>query len=186
MRASLFRAVLLAGGLLSSSAFGQLFSVGVKAGIPLNDAFVAGSGPAFNSETTTDRYIIGPQAEIRLPFHLGVEADALYRHYSVDGLGVSEWDFPILLKYRFKGFPLLHPFADAGPIFNHVSDLGSFTANQSTAGLAIGGGLDVHVLFLHLTPEFRYIHWSDQNYLSGNPRFHSNQNQAQFLVGFSF
>src|SRR5579884_2471507 len=165
-------------GIWSLPASAQFLSVGIKAGVPLNDAFNG------QISTTTNRYIIGPQAEVHLPFGLGVEADALYRHYAIAGQGASEWQFPILLKYRFKGVPLVRPFVDAGPVFNHVSDISLITPNQSSAGFAIGGGLDFHVLFLHLTPEIRYVRIADQNYKSA--LVSSNQNQAQFLVGFTF
>ncbi len=150
----------------------------------MNDGFVVQSG--FPLSTTTNRYIIGPEAELRLPFHLGVEADALYRHYNVGGSGISQWEFPILLKYHFKGVPLIHPFVDAGPIFNHVSDISSLTLNSSTAGLALGAGLDFHALIIHVTPEFRYIHWGSANIQAANGIVSSNQNQAEFLVGLTF
>jgi hypothetical protein len=120
--------------------------------------------------------------------HLGVEFDALYRHYSLDGSGVNEWDFPILLKYRFSDVPVLHPFVDAGPIFNHVSEISQATSNGSVPGVVFGAGLDLHALFLHVKPEFRYIHWMDPNhdFATLNSDLASNQNQAQFLVGITF
>jgi hypothetical protein len=173
-------------GFSSLPAFGQLFSVGVKAGVPLNEVY--GNGGSGDLTGITNRFIIGPEAELRLPFHLGVEVDALYRHYSLDGNGANEWDFPILLKYRFKGVPLLHPFVDVGPIFNHVSNISQVTSSQSASGITVGGGLDVHALFFHLTPEIRYVHWGSVNYnfAALGSALASNQNQAQFLVGFTF
>ncbi len=179
-------ALFFALGLTSLPAYGQLFSLGIKAGIPLNDVYVNGGSGDLSG--ITNRFIIGPEAELRLPFHLGVEVDALYRHYSLGGSGTSEWDFPILLKYNFKGVPLLHPFVDAGAIFNHVSNINLVTANQSSAALAVGGGLDVHALLLHVTPEIRYIHWGSANYnfAALGSQLASNQNQVQFLVGFTF
>ncbi len=173
----------------SASAFGQFVQFGVKAGLPLNDAYqgTPNIGSLSSSISSTGRYIIGPEVELALPFHLGVEADALYRHYTLTGNGVSEWEFPILLKYRFKGIPLVHPFADAGPIFNHVSEISFATPNQSSAGFAIGAGLDFHALILHITPEFRYVRWANQNFQFAAPStLASDQNQAQFLVGLTF
>ncbi len=169
-----------------NSAFGQFISVGIKGGVPLNDGFVTGNGPFPAPPATTNRYIIGPEVELRLPFRLGVEADALYRHYNVSGTGISQWEFPILLKYHFKGVPLLHPFVDAGPIFNHVSNINFVTLNSSTAGIAVGAGLDFHALILHITPEFRFIHWGSPNIQLTAGNLSSNQNQAEFLVGLTF
>ena len=183
-------ALLFALGVCSLPAFGQLFSVGVKAGVPINDAFVTTGQfePGTSPGTTTNRYIIGPEVELRLPFHLGVEADALYRHSVLDGSGSSQWEFPILLKYRFKGIPLLHPFVDAGPTFNHVSDIALFTRHSSAAGIAVGAGVDFHALILHITPEFRYTRWGSENYYlpTSTASLASSQNQAEFLVGFTF
>jgi len=168
-------------------ALAQL-SVGVKAGVPLNDVYVNSGQGIIPRVGTTNRFLIGPEVDLNLPFHLGVEFDALYRHYSLDGSGVNEWDFPILLKYRFSDVPVLHPFVDAGPIFNHVSEISQVTSNGSVPGVVFGAGLDLHALFLHVKPEFRYIHWMDANHDFSplNSDLASNQNQAQFLVGITF
>jgi outer membrane protein with beta-barrel domain len=182
MRFRFVSALIFALGISALPAGAQFLSVGVKAGVPLNDGFDAGS--AGSTTAITNRYLIGAEIEVGLPFHFAVEGDALYRHYVIFGKGAGEWQFPILLKYRFKGVPLVRPFIDAGLVFNHVSDIPNLTANNSSPGFAIGGGLDFHVLLLHLTPEFRYVRISDQNY--ANPLVTSNQNQAQFLVGFTF
>ena len=170
----------------SMPACGQFVQAGVEAGVPLNDVYVNGGSAGLTANT--NRFIIGPKIEVHLPFRLGVEADALYRHSSFNGSGSSEWDFPILLKYRFRGIPLVNPFVDAGPIFNHVSEIMGFTPNQSAAGVALGGGLDFHVLFLHVQPEFRYVHWGSRNYdfAAAGSGLASSQNQVQFLIGFTF
>ena len=165
-------------GLTCLSANAQFLQVGVKGGIPLNDGFTG------TLNGTTNRYIIGPEVELHLPLNLGVEVDALYRHYVFQGQGAGEWQFPVLLKYRFKGVPLIRPFVDGGLVFNHVSDIAKVTSNQTSPGFAVGAGLDFHVLLLHITPEFRYVRIADQNYQT--PLISSNQNQAQFLVGFTF
>jgi hypothetical protein len=187
MHFSFSKRLLLAAIVSSLPALAQL-SVGVKAGVPLNDAYVNAGQGQFPLFGTTDRYLIGPEIDLNLPFHLGVEADALFRHYRLGGSGVNEWDFPILVKYRFQSIPVLHPFVDAGPIFNHVSEIQSVTSNVSAPGLVIGAGVDFHALFLHIKPEFRYIHWVDPNhdFAPLNSSLASNQNQAEFLLGITF
>ena len=70
-------------------ALAQL-SVGLKAGVPLNDAFVNSGEGTIPLVGTTNRFLIGPEVDLNLPFHLGAEFDALYRHYSLDGSGVNE------------------------------------------------------------------------------------------------
>ncbi len=165
----------------------QPFSFGLRVGTPLDEAFT--NGGARNVLQETQRLVIGPTVEVRLPFHIGVEADALYRRYTIGGT-VNNWEFPILVKYRFSGAPLIHPYIAAGPSFNHVSDPGLFLdrPNASTAGFTMGAGLEVRALLLRLSPELRYTRWRDKNIDlgPGNGGLSSNQNQVEFLVGFTF
>jgi hypothetical protein len=95
------------------TAFSQPFGFGVRAGVPLNDFVSTVQSPNFGFNSTTNRYIIGPMAELRLPFGLGVEVDALYRHFNFHGTTISPtgtlftsansgaWEFPVLAKFRF-------------------------------------------------------------------------------------
>jgi hypothetical protein len=166
----------------------QPFSFGIRAGTPLDEAFVNEGGKNLFSHDT-QRLVIGPTVELRLPFHLGLEADALYRRYNIGG-DVNHWEFPILVKYRFSGAPLIHPYVAAGPSFNHVSDPGMFLdrPNASTAGFTMGAGIEVRALILRLSPELRYTRWRDKNIDLGpsNSGLSSNLNQVEFLVGFTF
>ena len=176
------------GLLFALSLSAQPVSFGLRAGTPLDDAFV-NDGGKFSFSHDTQRLVIGPTIELRLPFHLGLEADALYRRYNIGGT-VNHWEFPILVKYRFSGAPLVHPFVNAGPSFNHVSDPGMFLdrPNASTAGFTIGAGIEVRALILRLSPELRYTRWRDKNIdlAPSNSGLSSNQNQFEFLVGFTF
>src|SRR5436305_12797721 len=65
----------------ASAAFAQPVSFGVKAGVPWTDFIDAVNGSRTSVTTTTNRYIVGPTIEVRLPAGFGVEADALYRHF---------------------------------------------------------------------------------------------------------
>jgi hypothetical protein len=175
----------------------------VKAGVPLTDFVNA-------PESTTNRYLIGPVIELRLPLGFAIEADALYRHYKFQAYpsntSTGAWEFPLLAKYRF-GAPLVRPYVDAGVAWDTLMGLHQLTfptvcspdqiscvprpqpgipVNQGTgAGVVLGGGLDVHALFLHISPEIRYTHWSSQHF-AGNGTYASNQNQAEFLLGLAF
>lgn len=125
-----------------SQAFG-LFEFGIKGGVPLTDFVNATSGLSGVGSyvETTNRYIIGPTAELRLPFGLNVEFDVLYRHLNYEygnpaclqppvlnscalssSTTGSVWEFPLLAKYRFHG-KSLRPFVDAGVAWNTVSGL---------------------------------------------------------------
>jgi Outer membrane protein beta-barrel domain len=123
----------------------------------------------------------------------------------------NSWEFPLLLKKRFGGEGPLRPFLDAGVNFNKISGISqsvrtlvrstgvTTTSNSNpaelkndfTAGFTIGGGVELHLLVLHISPEIRYTHWGTQQFngifpLGGGGSLTSNQNQAEFLVGFTF
>jgi hypothetical protein len=202
-----FRTFLFVSALLAPiSAFAQVpfpIGLGVKGGSSLTDAFsdrTVTIGPTAARTYSPERdFIVGPMLEVRLPMGVSVEADALYRplhlNAALSSLGsssftssrnVNSWEFPILLKYHM-GTPILKPFIEVGPSFRHVSEFPDDSPHLSTKGLALGAGVEAHVLFIRVSPEFRYTHWgSDSNGSSSafNPNSHSNQ--VEFLVGLSF
>ena len=198
--------------LFSCPASAQLFSVGVKGGVPLTDFFTTVQSQEFSFNTNTNPYIIGPTAELHLPFGLGVEVDALYRHMSYTGTGPElhplgagpfatnfnsgRWEFPLLLKYRFKA-PIARPFIDAGVAWDTLSGVsqsvtqtisnGSPTVvkNNTTVGFVVGAGADLHFV-IHIMPEIRYTRWGSTQVIDPTTSVKSNQNQAEFLLGITF
>jgi hypothetical protein len=195
----------------SIAVFAQPFSAGIKAGIPLTDFVNATQSGTFNYTSTTQRYIIGGTAELRLPFGLGVEFDALYRRLHYTGSGnlvdvfitsrttAGNWEFPLLLKYRLP-FPIVRPYVDGGVAWDTLSGLSqsissvspvapgtsSATNKTSTMGVVLGAGVDIHAIFLHISPEIRYTRWGNQHINGIGGLVHLNQNQGEFLVGFTF
>ena len=199
----------------SISVFAQPFSAGIKCGVPLTDFLNAAESGTFNYTAPTQRYIIGGMAEVRLPLGLGVEFDALYRRLSYNGSGNlvdvfttstttgSNWEFPLLLKYRFH-FPVVRPYVDAGVAWDTLAGLkqtitetgpfllGSSSSTPSelkkntTMGFVVGGGVDIHAVFLHISPEIRFTRWNAAQISDAAGLLHSNLNQAEFLVGFTF
>lgn len=194
---------------LFSCALGaQPIGAGFKIGAPLNDAFELASGGDYFSDAR--QYIIGGSLEVRLPLNLAVEGNALYTRFNfnprsvveaaigstlIGGALISErsnsWEFPILVKYRFKGAGPVRPFVGAGPTFRRFSDvlrIGSSTADNSTGkGVVLGAGIELKLLFLRVTPELRFSRWGGQSFGDAtNLLFHANRNQGQVLVGFSF
>ena len=114
------------------------------------------------------------------------------------------WEFPILAKYRFKG-KIVHPFVDAGVAWDKLSGLtqtvtsvvASVTkstttsspaelSNGTTRGYVVGAGVDVKALVIHITPEVRFTRWGAKHFLDPTGLINSKQNQAEFLVGFTF
>jgi opacity protein-like surface antigen len=115
----------------------QPFGFGVKVGVPMNDFLTAARSQTINFDTTTNRYIVGPSVELRLPAGLGIEFDVLYRHFGYTSLastsGITStitdartsggaWEFPLVAKYKFKT-PLVHPFVEAGVSWDKLSGL---------------------------------------------------------------
>jgi len=203
----------------STSSFAQPFSAGIKAGVPFTDFLNVTEGGAYTA--STQRYIVGGVAEVRLPLGFGVEFDALYRRLHYDGIGLyaipvgigpfntaskttgGNWEFPLLLKYRFH-FPVVRPFLDAGVAWDTLTGLKqtvtgfyppeptSTTSGPSqlkqkgTVGFVAGGGVDIHAAFLHISPEIRFTRWNATQIDDALGLLRSNQNQVEFLVGFTF
>ena len=197
------------------TAFPQSIGFGLKGGIPFTDFTKAVSSGTFHFDDNTRRYIVGPTFELRLPFSLAIEVDALYRRFnynqfingpagttSVSTSG-NAWQFPILAKYRFKA-PVARPYIAGGIAWDTLSGLkqdvqtaiastgiiSSSSPNElnekTTTGFVLGAGLDVKVLFIHISPEIRYTRWGAKHFLDPNGGLSSNQNQAEFLVGITF
>jgi hypothetical protein len=141
--------------LSAAAVWAQPFSFGVKGGMPMTDFVNTVNSGRFTASSATNRYIVGPTVELRLPFGLGVEADVLYRHFRYGNSGIAgigpqaanivtdtstgAWEFPLLAKYRFKG-KLVRPFIDAGISWDKLSGLtqtvrqvGSNVTNSSTS-----------------------------------------------------
>jgi hypothetical protein len=124
------------------SAFSQPFSFGARLGVPLTDFIDAASSDNASGfvdfATHTNRYIVGVTGEVRLPFHLGIEVDALYRHLDYQSTSqvigssattttsnsttANAFEFPVLGKYRF-GTKVIHPFVDAGVAWDTLAGL---------------------------------------------------------------
>jgi opacity protein-like surface antigen len=175
--------------LVSTAAVCQPISVGVKGGVPFGDAFTF-TGGKLTVPTNTAHWIIGPMVELHLPLGLSVEADALYRSYQISETG-SEWQFPILGKYKFLAGPV-RPYVGAGVNFNHVSGFPKLVTgtipHATAAGFSLEGGVEFKLLRLRLAPELRFTHWGNPN-IDLNPiniGLKSSQNQAMVLVGLSF
>jgi opacity protein-like surface antigen len=131
--------------LSATPAFSQLFSFGLKGGVPLTDFVNAASGDNaagfVDFATHTNRYIIGPTGELHLPFGFSVEVDILYRHVNYQETAQSgtvltsgstsgnDWEFPLLGKYRFLRTKLLRPYVDAGISFDTLQGLTQTVTN---------------------------------------------------------
>ncbi len=117
--------------LLPAIAFGQAVSFGVKAGVPLTDAYSVSKGGASEARryfSSAGRYTVGPTAELKLPAGAGIEVNALYKRQDFGWSATqanallqaetssSSWEFPVLLKVRMPGV-LFRPYGEAGMSF---------------------------------------------------------------------
>jgi opacity protein-like surface antigen len=125
--------------LTATPAFSQLFSFGLKGGVPLTDFVDAASGTNptgfIDFATHTNRYLIGPTGELHLPFGFSVEVDILYRHVNYQesaqagdvlmssSTTANDWEFPLLGKYRFLRTKFVRPYVDAGVSFDTLQGL---------------------------------------------------------------
>lgn len=185
------------------AACAQPFSAGVKVGLPLTNFIDTVNSGNLTASSNTDRFIVGVTAELRLPFGLGIEGDVLYRrfNYNVTTLGLATgstssnaWEFPLLVKYRFPSH-VVRPFVDGGIAWDHVDglansilsavQLSSVAQKPTTRGAVLGVGVELKAAIIRISPEIRYIRWTDQHFNLGNV-LQSNQNQAEFLVGITF
>ena len=199
---SVFCITSFAGG----QAFGQFpLSIGVKGGVGITDAIsdktFLGVDTLTHVFSSSKDYVVGPMIELRLPWHLGIELDALYRPLHLTnttriavGQGTTitlngtanSWEFPVLAKYRFLGGPV-KPYIEAGPSFRAVRRFTLGNPTLSNAGFTAGGGIELGLLRLKVAPELRYTRWaSDSNPGAVFATPVSNVNQAEFLVGISF
>jgi hypothetical protein len=149
---------LLAATLLFTAgpATAQLFSVGLKGGIPLTDA-VDGS---YGVQSKMKRYVVGPMVEIKLPFSFALEADALYRRTGynstfsglqstgMEQLRANSWEFPLLAKYYFTPRAPLRLYVSGGYVARRLSGI---DAVIHSFGTDVGTGLPFDITYNPVT-----------------------------------
>ena len=209
MRKPLVVLLLAAGG----PAYPDWFSFGVKGGVPLTTAFRTATSQDLRYLSSTKRYTVGPVVEVRSPFWLGAEINALYKRLRYDSTQTgganpmatattaNSWEFPLLLKVRSPG-RMVRSYFSAGPSFRHLSGLRQsvtslFTGrvgealrpseleNRFASGFAVAGGLEIGE-GLRVAPEIRYTRWGWENFRAPAGAFRTNLNQLDFLLGIHF
>jgi opacity protein-like surface antigen len=193
----------------------QPFSVGVKVGVPVTDALETFRGNQSAYVTNTHRYLVGPTVQLNLPFRFSIEVDALYKRLGYQynqfaGPGsptttrttANSWEFPVLGKYAIFGGPL-RPFVDAGANFRHISGvdqvrdtLSAVNVNvnpvpefnkDNDTGFVFGGGVELKLGVMRITPEFRYTRWGSENFRDPVAALlQTNKNQGDFMLGLTF
>jgi hypothetical protein len=198
----------------AAPAFSQPITAGLKAGVPLTDFFNTVQNASASvpnryivGATAELRLPLGLGVEVDALYRHLNYTDRLANTATtttVDRTTANSWEFPLLLKYRFPT-RIARPYVDAGVAWDTLSGLTSTITqtilpstvsttttskpasltNNTTMGIVIGGGVDIHALVLHISPEIRYTRWVDKHF-NLNGVLNSNQNQAEFLVGITF
>ncbi len=185
----LIRKILVFTGLAGIAAGAQNFGYGVRGGVPLSDFLKAESkvGALTNVVTGRGTVIVGPMVEVRLPFGLGIEANAIYRRWNADGAlsrgSANTWEFPVYGKVRMPGIAV-RPYIGGGLNFQKLGDVSRFLgtgilADSSRRGFLGAGGVEIKVPYVRISPELRFTRWGNSGPLRPT-------NQIDILVGFSF
>jgi len=197
------------------SAVAQPVSFGVKAGVPITDAFDTAQGNQAAYASNTHRYLVGGTVQFNLPLRFAVEVDALYKRLGFDynqfgGPGsptftsttANSWEFPVLGKWAVLPGPV-RPFIDFGANFRHVSGIDQIRSTASAVdvnvssvpefhkdfdiGATFGAGVEFKIGWLRLTPEFRYTRWGTENFRDPiADLLNTNKNQGDFMLGLTF
>lgn len=170
-------------------------SAAFKIGSPLNDPSARTDVYSTYSQSL---WTGGPTVELHLPLNFSVEFDALFRTYrqnrtyplrfesnlnTLTGSTVQKtdaWDFPLMLKYRFRVGPI-RPFVNAGYFWTRESsEVTSITTCNGPAGSCLppdlpyppgaaffrntsisrgyvaGAGIEFRTRFVRIAPEVRF------------------------------
>ncbi len=178
----------------AGAAFAQPFGIGIKAGIPLTDAFNVQSPNPFDYAADTRRYTVGGYVELRLPLRFSVELDGLYQPYEFRSAvpfpvqtSASSWQFPLVAKYKILPGPI-KPYIEGGVAFARLTNIGEVPEldHENNFGIVAGAGIEFKLGPVRISPEIRYNNWTDRFFNSPGGYLRSNQNQATFLVGLGF
>ncbi len=194
--------------MVATAAAAQPVSVGIRAGVPLTDAFRAARGGSLSYATDSKRYVIGPTLDLHLPFRTSVTFELLYRRLGYTSTTISAapiettttanlFEFPVMLKHRFNE-GMARPYLAAGAAFNKLSGVKQLVGGvlrgrppeldkESTAGLVFAGGVELGALALRVSPELRYTYRNSAHFRDAvSGLLESNKNQFEFLIGLTF
>jgi len=192
--------------------FAQPVSIGVKGGLPINDALETAQGlNPFGSVylVNNHRYLVGGTIQFNFPGRFSIEVDGLYRRVgfqhsvtntppaigtTVTSTTANSWEFPVLGKFAILPGHV-RPFVDAGANFRRISNVTTTSIlttipeldKDFAAGFTFGGGIEFKFERLRVSPEIRFTHWGTENFHDPvNSLLHTNQNQGDFMLGITF
>jgi hypothetical protein len=187
-------------------ASAQQFSLGILGGGSATSGFpnqtFASTMPGLQgtvfttSSSDAGDYLVGGMVEVRLPKHLSIEADGIYRPLnfhnftssvrpgSAPSNTVLTWEFPVLLKGGFVRIPVLpsaEAFAELGPSFRLASNRND--TRPSNRGATGGLGIEMNLGPLSVSPALRYTRWGSDPAASIPYVPRTTPNQVETLIG---
>lgn len=148
--------------LLGLAAQAQMFSAGVRGGVPFGAS-------GFSN------YTVGPTAEFKPPIvPLRFVVDALYKNAEYVGGSGSVWDIPLMVRLE-PPTPVLKPFLMGGGLIRRIGFLGGDTQR----GFTMGAGLRIGLPVIKITPEFRYSY-------VGEGSVRGRDHMGELLIGITF
>jgi hypothetical protein len=190
----------------------QHFSLGIlgggspTSGFPNQNVASTMPGPQYGlpltvfTTTSSDAgdYLVGGMVEVRLPKHLSIEADGIYRPLnfrsftssippgpgSAPSNTVLTWEFPVLLKGRLLRIPVLPSagaFAEVGPSLRLASNRND--TRPSNRGATGGLGIETILGPLSVSPTLRYTRWGADPAASIPYVPRTTPNQVETLIG---
>ena len=185
------------------------FTFGFKVGVPVTDMFASRNTSLFNGNladsnyySSVPRYTFGLSGEFKMPKHLRLEVDGLYKRagYAASNTGdifggsgdyntkMNVWEIPALLKTNIT-LGHVRPFIDFGASLRHVSSFQTTgympgaiyptiynnspdLHNRNSYGGVAGIGITFKFGVFELSPEARYTRWANQSFAA--PGFRTN------------
>jgi hypothetical protein len=185
----LWVALIVIPGFAAAQHFDFAWGLGVKGGFPTTDQLTSNRGATATLHHESN-YIVGPMAEVRIPFGFALEVDGLYRaaNYTVTNAPIgsasidsSSWEVPYVAKFRFP-IPLLKPFLAGGGAYRTFNDLPAGVTASHNAFVA-AGGLELRVGKVRFSAEGRYLRWGST---PSTDFAKLKRDQAEILFGFIF
>jgi hypothetical protein len=114
----------------------------------------------------------------------------------------NSWEFPILLKYKLPA-PVIKPFVEAGvaprritgtiaasiesfsPVTSPFTTFTSTNFARNSAGVVVGGGVQISLGRLRILPEARYTHWASAP-ANGFAEVSTSQQQVDLAIGIGW
>jgi hypothetical protein len=189
----------------------QQFSLGILGGGSATSGFpnqtfastVPGLPATIFTTSSSDAgdYLVGAAVEVRLPKHLSIEADGIYRPLNFRSFSSSittgsdtapsntvlTWEFPVLLKGRFVRVPALpgaEAFVEAGPSFRLASNRND--TRPSNHGATGGLGIETILGPLGVSPALRYTRWGTDPVATVPYLPRTSPNQIEGVVSLSW